>query len=206
MKVFERMLNLSYTRSGENRARLLLMSATPFMDDPMNFVKTVNLLLNPGEKLPTKYDEFQSAMLDAEGNFTPRGAQDFVLRLNGMVAYVDRTKDARYFATPRIERVLVDAPGTSAAAEVWSMLSEGVKLLKRESDPDAKSTLESHLIKFATEFLPGMNTTAEVRRVTLEKISQRDEAFFEQNARMAGDAINTSDSYSKELYKKCFKK
>jgi hypothetical protein len=100
MEILTQMINSSYETSQKESARILVMTGTPFTEDPMAFVKTMNLLLTPTHKLPVTFDTFSEKFLNLNGQFSATGKQQFTNRLDGLVSYLDRSKDARYFAIP----------------------------------------------------------------------------------------------------------
>lgn len=93
----------SYATSGKDSVRLLLMSATPWSSDPMDFMKLVNLM-REGAGFPTSYDAFAAAYLEG-GRFSPAGEARFMDELAGYVSYLNREKDVRQFARPTFHRV-----------------------------------------------------------------------------------------------------
>ena len=58
--------------------------------------------------MPSKFEDFSNAFLDpATGRFSDNGKEQFVNHMNGVVSYLDRSRDAREFAQPQIELVKV---------------------------------------------------------------------------------------------------
>jgi hypothetical protein len=106
MKKFKAALQKSYSVSGTESVKLLLMTATPYTKDPMELVKLLNLFKEPKEQLPIDFEEFGHVFLDDKtGKFTQEGKDIFLEHINGMVSFLDRGSDAREFAQPRIEIV-----------------------------------------------------------------------------------------------------
>jgi hypothetical protein len=110
MEVLTQMINSSYETSKKDSARILVMTGTPFTEDPMSFVKTMNLMLQPQQKLPDIFDAFSEKFLNIDGLFSASGKQQFTKRLDGLVSYLDRSKDARYFAIPEKSTLQTNAP------------------------------------------------------------------------------------------------
>lgn len=109
MKKLNAALQKSYKISGDESVKLLLMTATPYTNDPMELIKLLNLLQVEDEKLPSSFDEFQQVFLDQEtGMYTEEGRDLFLEKINGLVSFLDRGNDAREFAQPRIS--LITAP------------------------------------------------------------------------------------------------
>jgi superfamily II DNA or RNA helicase len=107
MKKFKAALNKSYTTSGAESVKLLLMTATPYSKDPLEMVKLLNLIKENKEQLPTSFDEFAQVFLDRNGTFTKEGRELYLNLVTGLVSYLDRGSDAREFAQPKIELINV---------------------------------------------------------------------------------------------------
>jgi superfamily II DNA or RNA helicase len=96
----------SYEKSGKDSVRLLMMTATPITNDPMELVKLVNLCRESKDQLKDEYDEFaKDFLLDATGKFTKKGSRKFLDSFAGYVSYLSREKDARQFSQPIITNV-----------------------------------------------------------------------------------------------------
>jgi hypothetical protein len=108
MRKFKSALNKSYSTSGADSVKLLLMTATPYSKDPLEMVKLLNLMKENKEQLPTSFEEFAQVFLDSRnGMFTKDGRDLFLDQVSGLVSYLDRGSDAREFAQPKIEMVNV---------------------------------------------------------------------------------------------------
>ena len=109
MDIFEKMIQNSYKKSGKDSVRVLLMTATPYTDDPMEMMKLMNLLREGGaHKLDTNFDVFSKKYLDKKGHFTRSGKERFQDEISGYISYINRSQDARNFAHPIIQPVYVD--------------------------------------------------------------------------------------------------
>jgi len=107
----------SYAASGNDSARLLLLTATPWTNDAMDFIKLANLMRPEASALPTTFDAFAAEYLDAEsGAFTDAGAARFGDDMAGYVSYLNRENDIRQFARPTYYNV--DVPLSLDAATV----------------------------------------------------------------------------------------
>jgi hemoglobin-like flavoprotein len=96
----------SYTLSGKQSARLLLMSATPYGDNPMDLIRILNLMREADDQMPTSYDTFADQYLSG-GNFTREGTMSYLNKVSGYVSYLNREKDARQFAYPIYHQITV---------------------------------------------------------------------------------------------------
>lgn len=105
-KTLYEMIRGSYTQSGADAVKLLLMTATPITNNPMDYIKLLNLFKTEDVAIPDNVDDFISDYLDSNtGKFTKNGANLFMNQIAGIVSYLNRERDARQFAQPRISIV-----------------------------------------------------------------------------------------------------
>ena len=108
--ILKKYIHDSYTLSGKNSAKVLLMSATPYTEEPMNMIKLINLLKH-GSQLPEDYDTFKELYLNDDGTF--KNSMDFISEISGYISYLNRSNDARQFAIPVINTIDVDMSRTN---------------------------------------------------------------------------------------------
>ena len=97
----------SYAVSGEDSVRLLLMTATPITESPMEMVQLLNLCKPIDQQMPHTFESFSTHYLDDEGQFTHTGKQAYLDDIAGHISYLNRGKDARQFAQPIVKRIMV---------------------------------------------------------------------------------------------------
>jgi len=134
MAVLQQWIQGSYAASGADSCRLLLMTATPYTTDPMQFMSLMNLMREAGPDgagaLPEDFAAFSEKYLDERGRFTERSLTKFLDEISGYVSYLNREKDARTFAYPVYDSVTVEvsrsgrAAAASAAEELQAELGE----------------------------------------------------------------------------------
>jgi hypothetical protein len=107
MKALHKALMNSYGTSGKDSARLLLMTATPITESPMEMNQLLNLCKPAMSQLPDEFDRFSLEYLDEVGKFTRAGRERFLDDIAGYVSYLNREKDARQFAQPKLHYVNV---------------------------------------------------------------------------------------------------
>jgi hypothetical protein len=152
MRKLKAALHKSYKLSGKDSVKLLLMSATPYTNDPMEMMKLINLMKEPEEQLPTEFAEFNQVFLDSRnGGFTTEGKELFLEKMNGMVSFLDRGNDAREFAQPIVS--LIAAP--LSLRPVADLLA-----LKEEHDNNVAS-LKSIIKQLDDSFMIFRNTKLE---------------------------------------------
>ena len=88
ISAIERMIYRSYINSGENRARVVLMTATP-----MKVINLLNLIITD----PTK-------RIDKNDNFSKENLKESI---KGLVSYIDLSKDPTKFAQTTYTNILV---------------------------------------------------------------------------------------------------
>jgi hypothetical protein len=105
MKVLENAIQQSYEISGMDSVKVLLMTATPITQDPMELIKLINLTKPSQYQMPSEFDGFARKFLDEHGRFTPEGEKMYLDSIAGHISYLNREKDARQFAQPIIKYV-----------------------------------------------------------------------------------------------------
>jgi hypothetical protein len=110
IKSIERMIFDSYSQSGDSRARVVLMSATPITKEPNEIIQLINLIkTTPKERLPLKnFDEKQ-----------------FTQAIQGLFSYYNTVCDYSKFAKKTERKVVTELSGKNEdknkcyKAEVW---------------------------------------------------------------------------------------
>ena len=121
----------SYTVSGQDSVRLLLMTATPITDNPMELIKLINLCKPSAMQLPDEFPTFSESFLNMEGHFSEQGRHVFLDKIAGYVSYLNREKDARQFSQPRIQYIM-----TPVVKNVGDLLSVDRKFARGYYDKD----------------------------------------------------------------------
>ena len=105
MKALHQSLMSSYEISGGESVKLILMTATPITQNPMELIQLINLCKPQNEQMPTDFDEFSQEFLNEQGQFTDKGRDKYLDDISGYVSYLNREKDARQFSQPQIEAI-----------------------------------------------------------------------------------------------------
>jgi hypothetical protein len=102
----------SYDVSKKDSCKLLLMTATPYTNDPIQLFKLLNLL-RTDDYFPEVFEEFKDIYLDENYKFRKENNEHkiFLDKITGYISYLNREKDARQFAYPVIynEEVLMSS-------------------------------------------------------------------------------------------------
>lgn len=107
MAVMERLLQNSYDKSGKDSARLLIMTATPFTNSPMELFKLINLCKEvKAEHITTDIKEFKTTYMGADNMLSEAGSKKLADKLSGYISYLNREQDPTQFAQP----VMIEVP------------------------------------------------------------------------------------------------
>ena len=117
----------SYAVSGKDSCRLLLMTATPFMDDPLDFMKIFNLIIgDPNKRIPTNMEDFkQKYKMTDNLEFTKESISKLQKTFQGKISFLDRRFDPRNFVQPVFHKV---ASKMSVADSTMEELVEKCKI------------------------------------------------------------------------------
>ena len=97
----------SYKISGKDSCRPLLMTATPIMSDPMDFIRLLNLI--DEKQIPVKTNEFlEEFPLDTKLNFKPKAIRKFQSIMKGKISYLNRSWDPRQFTQPQFHTIVTN--------------------------------------------------------------------------------------------------
>jgi hypothetical protein len=105
-EVLQNMIQKSYSLSGKDSLRLLLMSATPFTNDPMSTIKILNLLLENNDRMPEDFNLFKEKYCNEQGLIDSNKIMDFMNNISGIVSYINTSGDRGKFAYPLIENIV----------------------------------------------------------------------------------------------------
>ena len=113
MKAMEKFMTNSYAKSGKDSARLMLMTATPFTNSPMELFQLINLCKEDrSEHIPTDIKKFKDIYMNDESLLSNAGVKKLSNQLSGYISYLNREKDPTQFAQP----IMIDVPVTMSAA------------------------------------------------------------------------------------------
>ena len=119
----------SYEYSKNDSCKLLLMTATPYTNDPIQLFKLLNLL-KTDNYFPEKFEDFKEMYLDDNYKFRKENGQHkkFLDNITGYISYLNREKDARQFAYPVIytEDVLMSSTNNNLIFDVYKNFMEDI--------------------------------------------------------------------------------
>tara|TARA_Y100000389_G_scaffold198787_1_gene235921 strand:+ start:7460 stop:10540 length:3081 start_codon:yes stop_codon:yes gene_type:complete len=107
MTVMERYIMNSYNKSGKDSCKLLIMTATPFTDSPIEMFKIINLFMpNESEKITTDREEFKKQYMTSENILSEAGVKNLANKMSGYISYLNREQDPTQFAQP----IMINVP------------------------------------------------------------------------------------------------
>jgi superfamily II DNA or RNA helicase len=138
-------LQNSYAVSGQESARVLLMTATPYNESPMELMMLLNLCRVKEAALPTELSKFVELYMDSKGNFTKEGLKMYMNAIAGQISYLNREADPSQFAQPIFADVVVpistfDSVNPEDNEEIIELKQEMVELVNE------KRALENEVI------------------------------------------------------------
>jgi hypothetical protein len=150
MKALHESLMNSYAISGNSSVKVLLMTATPITENPIELVKLVNLCKPLGQQVPDKFPIFSDAFLDENGRFTEGGRKDFLDIISGHISYLNREKDARQFAQPVVQKI--EVPMIENVQEVKDMDKRFNRVLLNKDIIALRQAIEAENDKIDDDF------------------------------------------------------
>ena len=151
MKAMEKFMANSYSKSGKDSARLLLMTATPFTNSPMELFQLINLCKEErSEHIPTDIKQFKNIYMNDESLLSNAGVKKLSNQLSGYISYLNREKDPTQFAQP----IMIDVPVTMSA------VPEDLRpyLYKEKSTKDIRAETKEVLAEYK-ERISGLRAT-----------------------------------------------
>jgi hypothetical protein len=115
--VLQDMIQRSYSVSGKDSLRLILMSATPITEDPMSSIKILNLLLENDERMPEDFDAFKTKYCNDNGIINDNKILDVMNNMAGLISYIDRSNDKSQFAYPVMNDIICNIDVSTSSLE-----------------------------------------------------------------------------------------
>ena len=140
--IMENLIMNSYKKSKADSCKLLIMTATPFTNSPLELFSLTNLFMETeAEKITTDKKEFIKEYMNNGNVLTESGSKNIANKLSGYISYLNREKDASQFSQP----IMINVPVLMTTVE--PELREAIFLGKKMSDLDEKVNAEIFLLK-----------------------------------------------------------
>jgi hypothetical protein len=107
MEIMEHLISNSYKVSGYDSCKLLIMTATPFTNSPLELFSLINLFIeHESDKITTNKEEFKKQFMTSENILSTNGVKLLANKLTGLISYLNREKDPTQFAQP----IMINVP------------------------------------------------------------------------------------------------
>ena len=122
----------SYKVSGKDSVRVLLLTATPILNNPTSLLSLLNLLMEKHERFEINIDDFlaEFPVFSTKEKEKEDAEKDFIERITGKISYLNREKDGRQFARPIMKDITVSPP----PQEDLTILKQRVDAVKASYD------------------------------------------------------------------------
>jgi len=138
IEVIKDMIYKSYeNKIHKNRCKIILLSATPVLKDPLEIVNLLNLIIvNPNDRFDVPL--FKKDYLTSSGYFTKNGAIKFRKCIKDLVSYIDISKNPNTFVQVNYQEVLVpiSAPTFQEILDQGNNCNENYKYCRSHGLPD----------------------------------------------------------------------
>ena len=200
VELLHKTLQHSYNVSGGESARVILMSATPISDDPMKFMKLLNLTAQSrNEQLPESYDQFSAKFLPKAHAFTADSKEQFMDVVRGRISYLNRTKDLRQFAIPTFHEVMV--PLSESASADMLQLQEQIDEKKQELEQlENGASKEAKVARMEKLLAHRDSVVAECEKIDNKKLKAECKRAAKEAYKEATDALKEELAEAKEHF------
>lgn len=121
--VIQSFIQKSYSSSGSDSVRPLLMTATPITDTPNELFEILNTLIPSADRRLMPFDKFRERYTDDLGAISAEGREYFQGRAKGLISYLNRELDPTTFAQPVFHTVRVPI-GETVLPELESLVDK----------------------------------------------------------------------------------
>ena len=203
-KVLSKKILDSYDISKKDSVKLLLMTATPYSEDPMQMIQLLNLMRPRNDQFPTDYEVFKKEYLNQNGKIAE--SLKFMSKVSGYISYLNRETDVRQFAHPIIKSVPVpiSLSGKNDTVQKIEDLQFSVEFANRAIDANilakkmSKERLkqEKEMLKEKCKALKGTE-----KAECMKEIKDLEERFKKQVFVQSDDVIKSNEEKVKKLKK-----
>ena len=206
-------LQNSYNVSGIDSARVLLMTATPYNESPMELMSLLNLCRTKAEALPTNLADFTLKYMDNTGNFTKEGLEEYMNSIAGQISYLNREADPSQFAQPIFADIVVPIStidSIGASDELINIKKDIAELLgeKQQLENEIIPHLQNQLALFGPSEAAKIKECNEMfkdkpkdLKECIKRVTLKYKAGYKLEERNLRDAIKRVEKIDKEFIK-----
>lgn len=173
LNILKEKIKNSYKTSKEDSVRLLLMSATPYTNNPMHLIKILNLLRNE-EDIPEDFNEFKKMYLDDKSTFTKIGAKKFLDEISGYISYLNRQRDTRQFSYPVFYNVNMYMSESGNKYKINNLQKINKEIMNIIKELKNKNINNDYIIKLEEDYKQNNIIITEEMNKIKKEISQED--------------------------------
>lgn len=107
-KAIEKGIFNSYKKSGENSVKVILMTATPITNSPIEAFQLLNLLIEKeSDRFPTEPKSFLKTFLNSDKtDLSTSGIKLFQKNAKGLISYLDQSNDPNFFVNKMFHDII----------------------------------------------------------------------------------------------------
>lgn len=184
-KIMEQLISNSYKVSKNESCKLLLMTATPFTNSPLELFSLTNLFMtHESEKITTNKEEFKKQFMNANNILSENGVKIIANKLSGYISYLNREKDPTQFAQP----IMINVPILMRSIETES-LRDAIYLDSKYND----------VLKEVEELINSLKLKIKVMK---EEYTQQKQTYTKTKANLSKDEATKFNNRLKTLLEK----
>lgn len=195
LDVMDKLIRESYKNSGNDSCRLLLMTATPFTDSPLELFQITNMMKeNKDEMIPTDMATFKKEYINEKTNLLSKsGMKKLVNKMTGYISYLDRGRDATQFTQVK----KIDVPVLMSSYEV-------IETIDKLDKYNEATTAKKKAILILSNLMSGKTNSIEKQKLMNEKKLLKEN--IREHKKVLREKIKECREKAKEKIKECREK
>jgi hypothetical protein len=194
MKKLHKAIMNSYLLSGKDSVKLLLMTATPITNDPMELIQLINLCKTYTEQMPIEYSKFATEfIIDDSGKFTKKGWRKYLDTIAGYISYLNRSADARQFSQPIITTITSELSKSTFDATEVDFAKDKFAIKIEDSKKELKDAVENF-----NNIKKAINEQKKIEKVNCNGLKKQEKQDCLTKTQDAIDSLNDSLFSKKE--------
>lgn len=194
MKKLHKAIMNSYSLSGKDSVKLLMMTATPITNDPMELIQLINLCKTSEYQMPFEYSKFATEfMIDDTGKFTKKGWRKYLDTIAGYISYLNRERDARQFSQPIITTINSDLSISAFDSTKMDLVKSEFAAKVENSKTEVKEAVETF-----NNIKKTINEQKKIEKTNCKGLKKQEKEDCLTKAQDALDSLNDS-LFSKKM-------